>query len=152
MTQHHRLLDDEKADGAMRIVVDIAAADAHGMDGNTYIVGAQRFGDINLAQRQLVLALQHQCVHAIQLLVQRRPSRLGGCLLARPFISYPLRTITTARMSESTVAIHKGSILSIKRIHNRWSATKQSTLIKTRSNVLVSMGRNPRLPRCSTGA
>ncbi len=49
MAQDHGFLDDKGADGAMSVVVDIAAADAHSVDGDAHVVRVEGLGNLNRA-------------------------------------------------------------------------------------------------------
>ena len=81
VAQDHRLLDDERADGAVRVVVDVAAAHPHGPERDPHVAWPQPLLDREVAQLDLVLAFQHQRLHVLissQSLHHRRRVRRSG--------------------------------------------------------------------------
>ncbi len=63
VAEDHGLAHHEGADGAMGIVVDIAATNAHCAQRNTHVMGAERLIELNIAQRELALFFQYQRFH-----------------------------------------------------------------------------------------
>ena len=63
MTEHHRRLDDEIADAAVGVVVDVAAAHPDRVNRNLDVALAHRQRQIDLAQRQFAFAFQYQGLH-----------------------------------------------------------------------------------------
>ena len=61
--QHHRRVDDIGADAAMGVIMHIRAANADGVDGDFDIAGTKAQRQIDLAQRKLVLAFEHEGLH-----------------------------------------------------------------------------------------
>ena len=63
MAQHHRLAHHELADGAVRVVVHVAAADADRVDGDAHIVRPQLLGDLDIAQSEFVFSFKDKRFH-----------------------------------------------------------------------------------------
>ena len=59
MAEHHRGFDHKRANAAMLVIVHIAAADAHGMNFYLYIVGPQRFGQLDVLDSDFPRFGQH---------------------------------------------------------------------------------------------
>ena len=65
MPEDHRLLDHERSDGAVGVVVDIGAADADGMQLDPHVARAERLLllDREVAERELVLFFEDERLH-----------------------------------------------------------------------------------------
>ena len=63
MAKHHRLPYHERSDAAVPVVVDVAAADAHGVDRHAHVARSEPLGYRKFAQRKLFGALQDQRLH-----------------------------------------------------------------------------------------
>jgi hypothetical protein len=61
MAEHHRLVDDEVADAAVFQIVDVAAADAHCLDGDPNLIRGriQRTGNLDIAKTNVPDALEN---------------------------------------------------------------------------------------------
>jgi hypothetical protein len=59
VAQHHRLFDHEGADGAVFVVMHVAGADAHGVNGNLHVMGADFQRQVDVAQRQFTFAFEY---------------------------------------------------------------------------------------------
>ena len=78
VSQHHGRLDDERTDAAVRVIVHVAAADAHRVDGDLHIARAELQRQIDVAKGQASLLLQNQGAHALLLsLPLKRPFSLS---------------------------------------------------------------------------
>ena len=60
VAQNHGFGHDERSDLAMRVVMHVRSADADGMHRDAHVGGRQILIQVDLAQRQLALAFQHQ--------------------------------------------------------------------------------------------
>ena len=59
MAEHHRRVHNEWADPAMRVIVNIAAADADRVDLYLRVIRPDLLRKVDVAERQLVLALEN---------------------------------------------------------------------------------------------
>ncbi len=63
VAEHHRRAHDKLADGAVRVVVHVAAADPDRMDGDAHIVRPQLFGDLDIAESEFVFSFKDKRFH-----------------------------------------------------------------------------------------
>ena len=63
MAKDHRLMDDIGADMPMRVIVNITAAHAYGMYGNSCIQGTNDEGYVDISQAELAFSLKNKCLH-----------------------------------------------------------------------------------------
>ena len=65
VAEDHRLADDERADGAVGVVVHVRAADADGVQLDAHVARAERLLalDREVAQGELVFLFEHQGLH-----------------------------------------------------------------------------------------
>ena len=63
VAEDHRLLDHERADRTMRVIVHVAAAHPDGPQRHPHVARPQPLVDGDVPQLDLVLALQHQRLH-----------------------------------------------------------------------------------------
>src|SRR4051794_6869281 len=63
VAEDHRLLDDERPDGTVRVVVHVAAAHPDGPQRHPHVARPKHLVDGDVPQLDLVLALQHQRLH-----------------------------------------------------------------------------------------
>src|SRR5215211_3186841 len=63
MSEDHRLLDHERTDGSMSVVVYVTTADTDRSKSDPDIPRSQCFLDRDITQAEFVLALQHQRLH-----------------------------------------------------------------------------------------
>lgn len=65
MAEHHRLAHDERADLAVQVVVQVAAADADGVHRDADIIGPDLVRQVDVAQRELLDAFENQGLHVM---------------------------------------------------------------------------------------
>ena len=63
VAEHHRRIHHERADLAVRVIVHVAAADADRVDLHLHVVRPDLLRQVDVAERELVLALENQCAH-----------------------------------------------------------------------------------------
>jgi hypothetical protein len=63
VTEHHRRAHDKLADGAVRVIVHVAAADPDRMDGDAHVVRPQLFGDLDIAESEFVFPFKDKSFH-----------------------------------------------------------------------------------------
>src|SRR5690606_37273698 len=63
MAENLRLADDERADRAVGVVMDVAAAHADGAECNSQVARSERLLEGKVPQREFQLFFQYQCLH-----------------------------------------------------------------------------------------
>ena len=99
--EDHRRFDDERPDAPVRVIVNIASANAHGVHADAHIRWPEFVFQLDFAKRQLPLLLEHKCLRLHQdhsktsCLFERPASTLGDSINAsgNPPASQVLRGI-----------------------------------------------------------
>ncbi len=76
--EDHRRFDDERPDAPVRVIVNIASANAHSVDADAHIRWPEFVFQLDFAKRQLPLLLEHKCLR----LHKDHPKT--SCLFERP--------------------------------------------------------------------
>jgi hypothetical protein len=68
VAEHHGRIDDEGADAAVLVVVDIAAADADTADADANVVGAEVEGEIDFAEGEAEFFFKYEGFHVVPII------------------------------------------------------------------------------------